>query len=210
MLEKPWAQCTRDEIASREHATVNNNTQYCSIVRTGIGNTSLILAGEVDCVMGEKPENPSDPIPWIELKTTAEQASDHPRETQKFERKLLKYWAQSFLLGVPKIMVGYRTQDGYLSRIEAFETQKLPGIVARGQGSWNGNICINFTAAFLEFVTVTVMNQDGVWRIKRSKGSKDMTVVKIESTGTGQILSPAFKQHKEKLLALEVAHALGQ
>lgn len=71
-------------------------------------------------------------------RTTIEPPSDEPRERQKFERKLLKFWAQSFLLGVPKIVVGFRTQNGSLVRIQDFETQKLPGLVSRGQGSWDG------------------------------------------------------------------------
>lgn len=83
------------------------------------------------------------------MKTTAELFND--KEKLKYERKLLKFWAQSFLLGVPKIVVGFRDRDGMLLRLEELETHGLPGKVKReGRGSWDGNICINFTAAFLE------------------------------------------------------------
>jgi len=69
----------------------------------------------------------------------------------KYERKLLKFWAQSFLLGVPKIIVGFRTREGILQRLEELETHSIPGWVKRyGKGTWDGNICINFAAAFLE------------------------------------------------------------
>lgn len=69
----------------------------------------------------------------------------------KFERKLCKFWIQSFLLGVPKIIVGFRSPDGFLLRLEELEVQKLPGQVKRvGKGSWDGNTCINFAAAFLD------------------------------------------------------------
>ena len=69
----------------------------------------------------------------------------------KYERKLLKFWIQSFLLGVPKIIVGFRSQNGILQRLEELETKNIPGNVKRhGKGSWDGNICINFTAAFLD------------------------------------------------------------
>jgi hypothetical protein len=68
-----------------------------------------------------------------------------------FERKLMKFWIQSFLLGVPKIIVGFRTQDGILKRVEEMDTASIPGTVKRrGKGTWDGNMCINFTAAFLE------------------------------------------------------------
>lgn len=69
----------------------------------------------------------------------------------KYERKLLKFWIQSFLLGVPKIIVGFRSENGILQRLEELETKNIPGFVKRqGKGTWNGNLCINFTAAFLE------------------------------------------------------------
>ena len=69
----------------------------------------------------------------------------------KFERKLQKFWAQSFLLGVPKIIVGFRTRAGILDHIEEFETVNIPGRVKRnGLASWDGNRCINFVAALLE------------------------------------------------------------
>ncbi|KAK3716881.1 decapping endonuclease targeting mRNA [Vermiconidia calcicola] len=133
-LPKPWAECNREQINTRDAEPVNTNIQYCSIVRTRIGNTSLVIGGEVDCIMGEKPDNPDAPISWVELKTTAEPPSTHHRETIKFERKLCRFWAQSFLLGVPKIIIGYRSQDGFLTRIQELETQKLPGLVSRSTG----------------------------------------------------------------------------
>lgn len=69
----------------------------------------------------------------------------------KYERKLLKFWAQSFLLGVPKIIVGFRNQQGILLRIEELETHSIPvNVKKHGRGSWDGNVCINFAAAFLE------------------------------------------------------------
>ena len=69
----------------------------------------------------------------------------------KFERKLQKFWAQSFLLGVPKIIVGFRTRAGILHHIEELETKSIPGQVKRNhRATWDGNRCINFTAAFLE------------------------------------------------------------
>lgn len=95
-----------------------------------------------------KPDDPSQPIDWVELKTAADPgASASPAA---FERKLLKFWAQSFLLGVPRIVVGFRDQGGVLRRLEEFRTQELPGKVKRlGRGSWDGNLCINCAAAVL-------------------------------------------------------------
>ena len=100
-------------------------------------------------VWDSKPDRKEDPINWVELKTSAEIRND--RDKLKFERKLLKFWAQSFLLGVPKIVVGFRDQNGIVRRLEELETANIPSKVKlSGRGTWDGNICINFAAAFLE------------------------------------------------------------
>jgi hypothetical protein len=46
-----WDATSRDYIENRENEVVNNHAQYVSIVRTGIGNTTLVIGGEVDAGM---------------------------------------------------------------------------------------------------------------------------------------------------------------
>ena len=95
-----------------------------------------------------KPQDGS-PTNWVELKTSADIRND--RDMVTYERKLMKFWIQSFLLGVPKIIVGFRTQDGILKRIEEMDTASIPGTVKRaGRGTWDGNMCINFASSLLE------------------------------------------------------------
>lgn len=151
---------------------VNNHAQYCSVVKTGIGKAKMVLGGEVDAGKGFhlktslfyavdaelpsvwdcKPADTDKVINWVELKTSAEITDD--REAMKYERKLLKFWVQSFLLGVPKIIVGFRSKAGVLQRIEELDTNGIPGMVKRkGKGTWDGNLCINFTASFMDCKT---------------------------------------------------------
>lgn len=147
-LPQPWGLTSRQHIESRPSHPVTNASQYCSIVRTGFGPITLALGGEVDCLWdGTKPPTPGAPIGWVELKTSVDVRSD--RDAVNFERKLLKYWAQSFLLGVPRIVVGFRSRDGVLVRVEEMETAGIPGRV-RKRGLWDGDVCINFASAFLE------------------------------------------------------------
>ena len=150
MLPATWAQTSREYIENRENEVVDNHAQYCSVVRTGIGGKTMILGGEVDGIWDSKPKDPSRGINWVELKTTAK-PNNSPNSMRNYERKLLKYWIQSFLLGVPKIIVGFRDQRGTLVGQETLETRSIPGRVKTvGQNSWNGNLCINFAGAFLD------------------------------------------------------------
>lgn len=71
------------------------------------------------------------------------------RDRDNFERKLLKFWIQSFLLGVPRIIVGFRSRDGILQRVEDMDVASIPDTIARRGRQWDGNICTNFAASFL-------------------------------------------------------------
>lgn len=63
----------------------------------------------------------------------------------------MKFWIQSFLLGVPKIIVGFRTQDGLLVETKEFRTMDIPLMVKKdGRPKWDGDTCVNFANGFLE------------------------------------------------------------
>jgi len=91
-----------------------------------------------------------------------------------------------------------------LLRIQEFETQKLPGLVAKGERTWDGNVCIKFTAAFLEFLKETIGGREGVWRIRRRKNGREIEVFRVEEFGTGAILKAEFKAHREALAGREM------
>jgi hypothetical protein len=104
-------------------------------------------------VWDRKPADKSEPINWVELKTSQEIQSEWDHD--KFEKKLLRIWIQSFLLGVPKVIVGFRSKTGQLLRLEEYMTQGLPGYVKRHKASWNGNSCVNFAATFLDCESIS-------------------------------------------------------
>ncbi|KAI4868311.1 RAI1-domain-containing protein [Hypoxylon rubiginosum] len=196
-LPRPWGEVTRDFIEHRDNEIVSNKAQYCSVVRTGIGKTTLCLGGEVDAIWDSKPTHKGAPINWIELKTSVEIRDD--RSMQNFERKLMKFWIQSFLLGVPKIIVGFRSQQGILTKLEEIQTAQIPETAAkRGVRSWNANTCINFASAFLEWLRNTI-DDEGVWRIQRRHRSGIIEVFKVEEVGHGSILTDEFINWRIKL-----------
>lgn len=48
LIPDHWDPTSRDFIEGRETMIVNNNAQYCSVAKTGIGQTKLLIGGEVD------------------------------------------------------------------------------------------------------------------------------------------------------------------
>lgn len=47
-LPDTWGETPREYIENRDVEVVNNKAQYCSVVRTGIGQTVICIGGEVD------------------------------------------------------------------------------------------------------------------------------------------------------------------
>jgi RAT1-interacting protein len=211
-LSEPYHLATRAEIESRPTLPVDTHAQFCSIVRTGIGSTTLLLAGEVDAIAGAMPE-PASPsispsvsakqpaqLPYVELKTSQVFDANDRRSAEKFERKLCKFWAQSFLLGIPKVIVGFRSQAGYLQSIQEFETMAIPGMVKRGGSSWDGNVCVGFAAGVLEFLRSRVKDEGVVWRLRRGKGERILTLRKLPGRdGDGGIVEKTFRKWRESV-----------
>ncbi|CDK25625.1 unnamed protein product [Kuraishia capsulata CBS 1993] len=130
-LDKPWARCTRKEIETRNKKPITPREQYCSVVRTGIGKVKMLLGGEIDCVWDCKPD-PEDPLEgnpnpadhYLELKTS--KIIQHPGQVKNFEKKLLKTWSQSFLIGIRKVVYGYRDDNLVLRSIEEYKVDDIP------------------------------------------------------------------------------------
>jgi RAT1-interacting protein len=75
-LDKTWDESTRDEIERRNENVVDNIQQYCSVVKTQLGFSSLVIGGEVDCLWGTPPLSKTNKItnlirPRIQSPTTS-------------------------------------------------------------------------------------------------------------------------------------------
>ncbi|KAK0522993.1 decapping endonuclease targeting mRNA [Tilletia horrida] len=119
--------------------TVNNNVQWCAICKTTLGSNRLIIGGEVDCIQSSARSKFSsntdllrasslDPDDFVELKTSAEIRG--ARDAERFEgTKMIRFYMQSFLLGVPTLVCGFRDRSGYLVDVQHFNTLQLPRTV---------------------------------------------------------------------------------
>ncbi|KII85063.1 hypothetical protein PLICRDRAFT_45175 [Plicaturopsis crispa FD-325 SS-3] len=124
----------RSPTDTRTHAgfPVDTRTQWCALVKTRLGGERLVLAGEVDCV---RDKFTGQPDTFVELKTSL--VIRGPQDAARFEKKLLKFYFQSFLLGVPEIIVGFRTPAGALTTTQSFRTLQLPRIAREGSDTRN-------------------------------------------------------------------------
>ncbi|KAG6821330.1 hypothetical protein H0H93_000191 [Arthromyces matolae] len=143
---------------------VDTNIQWCSVVRTKLGNTRLLIGGEVDCVRGQF-FHYSD-ADRNELKSTQESIHN------------------SFLLGVPEVVVGFRTPSGVLTTTQTFKTIQLPRLVRGKPGAWDPLICLAWgdqVISFLKDVVRSNGSEDAsIWRAKFTPG-KGITVTLLEA-----------------------------
>ncbi|KAB5593975.1 Protein RAI1 [Ceratobasidium theobromae] len=131
---------------------VDTNIQFCSVVKTKIGGERMILGGEVDCCRDEYTGQPNT---YVELKTSM--VIHSAQDEQRFERKLLKFWAQSFLLGIPQeIVVGFRTKQGRISTLQTLETLSIPRLIRGKPGAWDPKPCLVFAENLLQFIRSTI------------------------------------------------------
>lgn len=229
-LPKPWAQCTRKEIEKRNKLEVNNIEQYGIIVKTTIGSTSLLLGAEVDCVYDYKPTDGSDPLShYVELKTTG--PLNDPGKVQQFENKLLKTWAQCFLVGIPRVIYAFRDSQLRIRSIEEFKTEEIPLLIKNNpinvqKHQQNPNLkvvnksmqAIKFLSGLLEWLESSIPTEDEskTYRLAFDPSKNSVFVTLNENTPekTEKLLSPyngedggmlteEFKQWRKELKTLK-------
>ncbi|KAK4050624.1 decapping endonuclease targeting mRNA [Microbotryomycetes sp. JL201] len=143
----------------------NTNVQWCSIVKTNLDGHRMILGGEVDCIRprpfthatnGHFKVSTND---FVELKTNM--IIKNERDEVNFEKnKLIKHFAQSFLLGVPTVIVGFRDRSGILTTVQEFKTLELPRLVRGKPHAWDKNVLLSTSSKILSFVTETISSSN--------------------------------------------------
>ena len=57
-------------------------------------------------------------------------------------------WAQSYLSGVPKVIFGFRDDDGRICEVKTMYTTEIP----KNNRFWNSKVCISFASKILDFI----------------------------------------------------------
>lgn len=180
-LNKPWGECTREEIENRYKGTCDLDHEYGVLIQSGIGNVKLAYGAEVDCVEGAKdPNNPQKH--YVELKTT--KAIWNSRHAEQFEHKLMRSWLQSYMAGVPKIVYGFRDQNFKLIAVEEFETLKIPLLIKHSRVTpphkrWDGKDYLQFLAVFVAWIKDTVKSGE-TWKLLYIAGNDHLRLSKTD------------------------------
>ncbi|XP_010518691.1 PREDICTED: decapping nuclease DXO homolog, chloroplastic isoform X2 [Tarenaya hassleriana] len=136
-----------------EIQNVDANVEYCGVFKTKLGAHRVLMGAEMDCCDSTDEGRRF----YVELKTSRELDD---RTVERFERdKLLKFWIQSFLAGVPYIVVGFRDDGGRLVRTERLRTKDITHR-ARLKNYWQGGVCLAFADEVLCWLYGTVKDNE--------------------------------------------------
>ncbi|RCN38080.1 RAI1 like protein [Ancylostoma caninum] len=133
--------------------------EFAVVVRSTLASTAgkplkLVYSGEVDAINRDGD--------LVELKTQR-----NALEGFFWKQKSMKWWLQSFLLGVRDIIVGYRDDDGFVKKVGSVHTDDLCK-----RGEWSGNICMNLLSTVLTSVR-DLLVRDGEACIVRYEQNRD-------------------------------------
>lgn len=79
--------------------------------------------------------------------------------------KLNQWWIENKLGGIPRLVVGFRTEEGQIYRLENYDTDDIP---KQADETWEPRVCANVLVSFLAFVKKKVMEApDAVHEFQR-------------------------------------------
>ncbi|KAG8185232.1 hypothetical protein JTE90_002761 [Oedothorax gibbosus] len=139
---------------------VNENEGYYVVLKGQLNEYYLLYSAEVD---GKDPAIPQEysyfnsilkeTDCYVELKTTR-----HGSDKGRYYRPtLFKWWLQSFLAGIPKIICGVRNDTGVVGQLKTFQTENILEII---QEKRNINNCLKICHEILGFVKECIQEDD--------------------------------------------------
>ncbi|KAH9462515.1 hypothetical protein MJO28_002709 [Puccinia striiformis f. sp. tritici] len=216
-------------VTNQEFKPVNTNSRWISVVKSDLNQIKIILGGEVDCVNLKTYQtfhrNPMDehsddndnkyvaqkPIStdhFIELKTGIQPSNSH-QLWSLYRYKMLNYWIQSFIFGVPKVHVGYRSREGILCSSKTYETSKIPDIVkqkAPAQARWSSDVCLQNVTKIIQFIKnklTTPASTNRADQIGQLRGAQKSVKSSCYSTRM-----KVYQDKLDAIIAKEIKHQL--
>lgn len=164
-----------------------SNACFAGVFKSKIGKRRVLFGAEIDCFDDKKND--------VELKVTKQIKSDRDKFT--FERyKLLKWYAQSFLSGTRRLVVGFRDFKGHLHHIQQFDTLKIPSLIRQREKSlWCPSTSLEFLNRVVEWLCETVSeqtNQDSINELEYRVDKRTLELTQRCALSSEKIHSSAY------------------
>ncbi|XP_055373133.1 decapping nuclease DXO homolog [Condylostylus longicornis] len=146
------------QIPPNGQISTNEREEFCCMYKTTLTGMNIIFGAEVDGVTSQKKVdlNQFDPnqLEFVEAKLKLQEK--HFRQKRNFLKyKSLNWWCQSFLVNIKRIIVGIRSESGFVFELEKVDVKNLQKM---GSQYWTPAVCVKFLENFLVMVAKITKN----------------------------------------------------
>ena len=208
-LDKPLPYVEREVIEKRPRKILNNGDEYITVVRTGVGECKVVLGAEIDCIFDFKEEGKDNLKHYTELKCSSQISTTN--DVRRFEKKMFRAWLQCFLVGVPRVIYGFRDDQYMLKTVEEFSTEEIP-VIIKANNPTLGQSCLDaikwyglFTDWLLKIIPREQSGNIGAYRMVYENNHLRLSEIEEQDGEYSRyvledgILTPEFKEWRESL-----------
>lgn len=155
--------------------------EFCCIYETKLEHTNIFYGAEMDGIVRDSPIDDDmnfNDLEFIELKVKRRET--HFRQTISFYKyKAIKWWCQSFLVGIKRIIVGLRNDNGIVG---SYEEVDIRNVARESKDHWSPSVCMKFCSEFLNLVKSDMKSIDCPFTVLRfSYHPEYQTSIKCET-----------------------------
>ncbi|KAF9019874.1 hypothetical protein BDZ89DRAFT_1072699, partial [Hymenopellis radicata] len=155
---------------------VRNHVSWCHVVEKELGGVRLLMGGEIHCTRGLGNGTES----FVQLKTSLPVRKGRRGDKEKYNKKLIKSYFQSLLLGTPEIVIGFRSPSGEVTSVESLKTADIPQAVERNLGvhvKWWAQLYADLRQR------MNGGKPETVWRVRLDTKNSHMDMVELDGAG---------------------------
>jgi RAT1-interacting protein len=181
---------------------VNEGEEFCVMFQAQLNNKNILYGAEMDGVEIKSTEKIKDiqqlqKASFVEVKV--KRYEDNDRQAMNFYKfKGRNFWCQSFIVGIDKIHVGLRDDNGIVDDIKIYDLKELSN-KARASNFWHPNVCMNFLNDFLDKVSNDMKNVDDSNLIYQYSYNPRNNLVNLRRLNSSTFLSEEFIQFLNNL-----------
>ena len=143
--------------------------EFCAMYSAEIDGKKILYGAEMDGVIGANGSCQTleelRKLEMVEVKV--KRRENNERQLTNFYRFKARNWfLQSFLVGIDKIFVGIRNDEGIVNEVKTISTKELSG-EAKQYNYWHGTVAANFLNDFLKKVAKDMKNVDDARSVYR-------------------------------------------
>ncbi|CCF60354.1 hypothetical protein KAFR_0J02900 [Kazachstania africana CBS 2517] len=159
-ISQPLALVSRETLEKRTKKISNNGDQFVSAVRTGVGSSKLLLGSEIDCIFDFKTDGKDNLKHYTKLACTS--TINSSSETLKFENNIFRTWLSCFVVGIQRVIYGFKDKNSILKTVEEFATDEIPVILKQNNSKVSAKCldAIKWYGLFTEWLLKMIPRDD--------------------------------------------------